>query len=215
MTVLREVGLLFDRPADLKEISVERMSRVVCALLTSGMKGRVRTPGFWKISIRLNSKNQSEDGAILLGVLVINRAFPVERFIDLPVESKQDIMLSFIAEVVRDVFRRFSLDEGALEDGIKNVLENRFCNRFRGRKIFKDERTGAVARIECEQEMEVARIYVAIGRERNLERILAAVCEPDEFILQAYFGSVEWSDLGEPMLRLVDGSSVTLQSPAR
>jgi hypothetical protein len=202
---------MFDRPAAPKEILVEQMSRVVCSLFASGMKGRAITSGFWKISIRLNSKDQSEDGAILLGVLVINRAFPVERFLDSSLQSKQQMMLSFITEAVQDVFQRFGLEEELIKDAVRNVLEHDFRNLFRGRRIFKNEGTGVTARIECEQEMEVARIFVEIRRSRSRERILVTACEPDEFLIQRYFGSVEWSDLGEPALRLVDGSFISLR----
>jgi hypothetical protein len=211
MPLLKEIALTADRPIQPSEAALENMSRVVCALFVQGLKKQISPPDFWKISIRINSRDTSEDGNILLGVLVANRGFPITEFLGLTQEQRQHYMLDFVSSTVRDIFLKRGLDIFPLEGAVSYVVEHKFKNVIIGSKRFQSPGGTEVAHIQCEQEMDEARIYVVsqakIGPPR---RALVATTAPEEFIFQALFGRIEWNDSLHPILRKVDGTSIPI-----
>lgn len=186
---------------------VENMSRVVCALLVRGFGRRITSPDFWKVSIRINSLDTSEDGKILLGVLIANRYFPTADFVSWPMASRQEYMLQFVERTLREVFAQRHIDVSAIEHGVRFVVDNNFTNLIVGKRMFRSPRADEVAHIECEQRMDHARIYVVFeSPARAVDRVFVASTVPEEFIFQSYFGQVEWDDSSQAVLRRVDGS---------
>lgn len=207
---LKEIGLTADRPLKTDELAVENMSRVVCALLVDGLKRKVATT-FWKLSIRINSSDLSDNGKILLGVLIVNRNFPTAEFLQSRLKDRQSLMLGFVSGVLRDVLLDANLDASPVEDAVKYVLDKKLCNVIVGKKRFIDPTTSEVAHIKCEQEMDEARIYVVfIEKGRQAREVLVATSVPEEFIFQSFFGRVEWDEESHPSLLKVDGSTIAV-----
>jgi hypothetical protein len=212
MKILREISLTFDRPLSSAGSKVELMSRVVCALLIQALGRRIKTPNFWKISVRVNARDDSENGSVLLGVLIVNKSFPVEQFLDWPLGSRQDYMLKFIAGVLHEVFRQFEINPCCLGEAVQYVVAKEFRNYIVGRRVFRGPEDGLSARIECEQEMDEARVYARFQRGSSAlgQRAFVIRTDPEEFVIQKFFGAIEWLDGAKPVLRLVDGSMLSI-----
>jgi hypothetical protein len=114
--LFREIGVLAERPLKTEDAAVENMSRVVCALLIQGLNKKLKTPDFWKVSIRINDRDTSENGKIIGGVVVWNRNFPTTEFLGWSLETRQTYMLKFVSKTLRDVFIERGLDTHLIDD---------------------------------------------------------------------------------------------------
>lgn len=203
---LREIGLSAPRPVSREDALAEDMSRVVCSLLVLGLKRRIMIDDVWKISIHINHPNEEIEGKNLLGVLVVNRTFPTAEFIKWDLSVRQNHMLDFICGVLKDICRATHLGETVVDDARSFVLENQFRRTIVGKKRFKGPNQFASARIECDWEMDEARIYVAASlSKRERRRVEVAKSRPDEFLLQGYFGKLEWIGPASIVLHKING----------
>jgi len=208
---LKEISITAKRPLQEADKEVEMMSRVVCALFVDGLRKKIETPDFWKISIRINADDTNEDGKVLLGVLVVNHDFPSLEFVGLRLAERQQRMLRFVAQTTRKALQDREIDVGPLNDAEQYVVNKEFHRLIVGRNTFRRPDGQFTARIECEQEMDLARIFVVMkGKRGEHKRVLVATSVPEEFIFQAFFGRVEWNEMLAPLLRKVDGSTIEL-----
>jgi hypothetical protein len=211
MTKLVQIGVLSERRQMPMDAAVENMSRVVCALLVRGLRRKLSTTGFWKVSIHINESDLRVIGKVIGGVLMVAREFPVGEFIQWPLERRQSYMLEFVSTTLRDVLRERDLDASLVDDAIRCVIQQEFRNVIVGKKRFRNPDTGEVAHIECVQEMDDARIYVVVGTSsRSKRRVMVASSVPNEFIIQRYFGTVSWPSSGRPVLLRIDGSTIEM-----
>jgi hypothetical protein len=211
MTKLVDIGLLSERRQLPADAAVENMSRVVCALLVRGLRRRLSTTGFWKVSIHINESDLRVMGKVIGGVLMVAREFPVSEFVQWPLEKRQSYMLEFVSTTLREVLREHDLDASLVDDAIQYVVQQEFRNVIVGKKRFRNPDTGEVAHIECVQEMDDARIYVVIGtNSRTKRRVMVASTVPDEFIIDGFFGTVAWPSSGGPVLLRIDGSTIDI-----
>ncbi len=189
-----DIGLTAPRPLNLADRTVEDMSRVVCALLILGLRRKLKFDGFGKISIRINHSDDHEDGAVLLGVLIVNRLFPVTEFLKWDLSSRQSHMLDFVSNVLRDICVAYGRNSTVVDEACSFVLEHEFRRTIVGKKSFLDPSRASSAHIECDQEMDEARIYIAATLSDGVtRRIEVTRSRPDEFILQNYFGTLDWA----------------------
>lgn len=209
--LLKEIGFAAERPLRPEDGRVENMSRVVCALLIQGLQKKVKTADFWKISIGINNRDRSEDQKVILGVLVVNRDFPVTEFLGWTLKKRQDYMLNFVSDTIREIFLERGLDASLVDDAIEYVTQKKFLNIIVGKKKFRNPSLAEVAHIECEQEMDEARIYISLKANKGQQRrVLLTKTVPEEFIFQIFFGSIEWLDSQYPVLRRADGVLISI-----
>ena len=208
MKPLKEIALTADRPVRQSDAVVENMSRVVCSLLVKGFRGKLRTTDFWKLSIRINTRDPSADGKTLSGVLIACRSFPTEDFLGWVKFDRQRFMLEFVSATLGEVLRARRMDDTIVEEARKYVEEQNFVQIFIGKSEFASP-AGLRARIECEQEMDVARIFVSLNLvDGRQHRVLVSESTPDEFVIQSFFGKIIWDEL--PELQKVDGTRIPI-----
>jgi hypothetical protein len=208
MRTLKEVTITANRPVSPSDAAVENMSRVVCSLLIKGTRRTVKTPNFWKLSIDINRSDISDDGNVISGVLIVCRRFPTPEFLGWPLPTRQHFMLKYIASALSEVLRSRSLDDSVVAEAARYVEERKFVQVFVGKDEFRGP-AGWRARIECEQEMDVARMIVSLrSKDGRRHRFAVAEVMPDEFVIQSYFGKIVWN--GSPELETVGGSRVRI-----
>lgn len=199
--LFKEIDLCAKRPLAENDRKIEYMSRAVCALFIKAMP-KIKTDGFWKLSIGFNDSNNSANNKILLGVLIVNHEFPVESFLSWSIETQQNFMLDFVSNAVRQAFNAQGMDTSFIEAAREYVRQNNFMNVFEGKnQMGPYEKTKA--RIVCEQDMLEARIYMEVGKGKNMERYLIETCAPDEFHIQIYFGRIDWVDQENLILNVI------------
>lgn len=213
MPLLKDIAVIADRPLHPEEAKVENMSRVVCALLVRGLKRSIRLPDAWKITIHINPRDQRNDGRVVGGVHVLTTTFPVTEFLAWPVADRQDFMLQFVSSAVKSALARYGVSAEPLRAAQDFVQQSGFTNLFKGRSRFVNPVSGQVVRIECEQHMDEARLYVVLSDGRkNHRRVQVATTVPNEFVFQVYFGTVEWDSRGAIGLRRLDGARVPVDA---
>jgi hypothetical protein len=211
--ILKEIGVTAERPLRSSERDVENMSCVVCALLIRGLQRQIKTPDFWKILIRINFRDVSDEGKNLLGVLVHNQKFPSDEFVTWPIERRQDYMLKFVSEVTRQVFQENKLDISKLDDAIDYSTQKDFCNLIVGKKRFRNADSGEIAHIECEQKMDEAQIFAVFKKKTGSQkRIFVAADAPDEFMFQIYFGQIKWDEAGRAFLLTTNKKTIPIET---
>lgn len=199
--IFKEIDLCAKRPLSGNDKKIEYMSRVVCALFVKGMP-KIKTEGFWKLSIGFNDYSNSGNNKILLGVLVVNYDFPVDDFLSWTIENQQNFMLEFVSNAVHQAFNAQGIDTSFIGSAREYVRQNNFVNIFEGKsQVGPYEKTKA--RIVCEQDMREARIYMEVGKGKNMERYLIETCAPDEFHIQIYFGRIDWVDQEHLILNVI------------
>lgn len=207
---IKEIALTAERPLKPGDSQVENMSRVVCALLVRGLQKSGVSPNFWKISIRFNYADHSEDQKIVGGILVANRNFPVLEFLGWKLEKRQNYMLQFVSGTLRDIFTNQALDTRAIDAAVNHVIDAKFLNVIKGAKRFSNSFGAEVAHIECEQLMDEASIYVTLKIRRKIQRkFFIAKTLPEEFIFQNFFGTIEWINSSNFILRQINGKILT------
>ena len=205
MKTLKELTITARRPLSGEEAAVENMSRVVCALLMRAMRGMVKTPDFWKVSFRINGDDERENNKVLSGVLVTNRPFPSAEFVAWPRTKREDYMLQFVSDALRDVLLSRGIDAAPVEAARRYVSECGFRNLIVGKTRFTRQDGLQKAHIECEQEIDEARIYLVLRDQGGgVRRLMLERCVPEEFVFQIYFGRVEWIE-HEAVLIRADG----------
>lgn len=210
--ILREICLTAERPLRKEDGAVENMSRVVCALLVQGLNKKIRTPDFWKISIDINSTNDGGCSKTFLGVFVVHRVFPIAEFLALGLEERQNYMLKFVSNTLKKSLSEKGIDTSPVDDAVEYVFNKKFLNLVVGKRKFKNPAGTEVAHIECEQEMDEARIYVVLKMGKNKRKIFLTRVVPEEFIFQIFFGCIEWSEPGYPVLRRPDGILIPIDT---
>lgn len=208
--LFKEISLTAMRPLKKEDGIVENMSRVVCALLVIGLNKKVKTPNFWKLSIDFNNPSGSSEGKNFLGVLVVNRNFPVKEFLDWELAKRQDYMLKFVSETLRETFLEQSVEVSLIDGAVEYVVNKKFLNLIIGKKKFKSPFGSETAHIECEQEMDEAKIFLVITRKKEKQRLFLVKSVPEEFIFQNFFGVIEWVNETHLTLRQANGNLVPI-----
>jgi hypothetical protein len=206
------IVLTAPRPLNSVDEAVEDMSRVICGLLVVGLKRRLKFTEVSKISIRINKVDDPDEGKVLLGVLIVNRQFPSVEFVKWDLLRRQNYMLDFVSNVLKDVCVAQGQDATVVDEARSFVVEHNFRRTIVGKKRFPGPERRSSAHIECDQEMDGARIYIAArlpgGQVRRVE---VATDRPDEFILQCYFGKLDWTGPRTITLHTVDGDTFSAE----
>lgn len=198
--VFKEIAFTAKRPLAGNDKKIEYMSRVACALFIKGMQ-KIKTD-FWKLSIRFNFGDQVEKNGLSVGLYIIYMDFPVDDFLSWAISKQQDFMLEFVSGAVHQAFSAQGIDTSFIEAACEYVRQNNFVNVFEGKsQVGPYEKTKA--RIVCEQDMLEARIYMEVGKGKNIERYLIEKCAPDEFHIQIYFGRIDWVDQENLILNVI------------
>jgi hypothetical protein len=201
--IFKEIALTAKRPLTGNDSRIEYMSRVVCALFVKGMP-KIKTNGFWKLSIRFNYGEPLAKNGVSVDIYTFYADFPVDEFLTWPLGNQQEFMLGFVSNAVSQAFGSEGIDVSFVASAIEYVRNNNFLNIFEGKgKLSPYE--NVKARIVCEQDMLEARIYMEVGERGKVERYFLERCAPDEFHIQIYFGRIDWLNSRKLVLNVIDG----------
>jgi hypothetical protein len=202
----KDVMLTAPRPLNPVDRAIEDVSRVVCSLLILGLKRKLKFDRFWRISIRINHPDDPKSGSVALGILVVNRPFPSDEFVGWNLSRRQNYMLDFVSGILKEVCVVNDQDVAVVEESCSFVLEHKFLRTIVGKSSFPGPDQESSAHIECDQEMDQARIYiVATFPNEKIRRLEVATSRPDEFIIQGYFGKLDWKGPRTIILRTRGG----------
>jgi len=210
--ILREIVITapFRASSELSELEYE--SRVICALIVKMFGRRIRPPGFWKISIRINHDGELEHFEMLDGLLFVYRDLPIKEYLELTLVTQREYLLNFIGKVLHDVFEGFGLPVTEVDEALRAVQQCGFENTIVSKKWTPSPSGKMRARVKCIQKFREAEIVVDIeAGGRLIKRSLIATEKPDEFIFSVWFNRLEW--VNESQLRIfgAHGRSVDIQ----
>jgi hypothetical protein len=210
--LLKEVAITMPRPLAQADAEVESVSRVVCSLLVKAWAGRVKPSKFWKISIRVNHADSSDDGRVLQGVLVKHARLDVAAFARLPTREKGVAILDLVVPCLEGVFHSEGLPLERLHEARRFVIENEFRNTFAARPGVVSPSGQRSAHVAAEQGLEAANVELVVESKQAaaLRRIPIATDSPDEFIFQRHFGKIKWLDEDRLTLTRVDGTEIPI-----
>lgn len=202
-TILNEVSFTCQRPIDSDEKSFEERSRSIMSSVSVFLDNKIRTEGFWKISINVNSENKLQHNRVIGGVLRHNIEFSISDFLNLEIGAQKNQMLDLIERTLNEVFSSFNLDVRQL-NGIKEFIRARgFKSVFSGPSSrFKETE----AYVLCEQKFTKAEIFIVLKKEnQEIRRILLLTTSPEEFIFNVYLNEPEWLSENEIRLKASNG----------
>lgn len=210
--LLKEVAFTAERPLRDAEAEVESMSRVVCSLVVKALGKHVQTPNFWKVSIRLNHSDRTDDGRVLQGVLLKHAEVKVSELSSLSIDKRGMVILDLLIGCLKDVFIAHNLPVESLNEARAFVIEQGFRNTFAAKPGVPSPDRQRVAYVAAEQRLNVANIELRIDTKdgKLIRSIPIAADSPDEFIFQRYFGKISWTDSDRLILSRVDGVEIPL-----
>lgn len=210
--ILREVAIAAPFRASSELTSLEYESRVICALIVKKFGRRVRPPGFWKISIRVNQEEEPERFEMLDGLLLVYRNLPIDEYLGLTLIAQQEFLLNFIGNVLRDVFEKFDLPVTDVDEALHAVRQGGFENTIVSKKWIPSPSGKMRARVKCTQKFKEAEIVVDVEADgRPIKRSLIATEKPDEFIFGVWFNRLEWVDENQLRVFGAHGRNVDVQ----
>jgi hypothetical protein len=210
--ILREIVVTAPFRASNELASLEYDSRVICALIIKKFQRRIRTNGFWKISIRVNHDAQPARIEVLDGLLLVYRGLSIADYHRLKSVDQREFLLDFIGRALHEAFEAFLLPLSEVDEALRAVRQDKFENTILSKKWTPSPSGKLRARIECTQSFKEAEIVVNIeAGGRTIQRSVVATEKPDEFIFNVWFNRLEW--VNDKQLRVfgAHGSNVDVQ----
>jgi hypothetical protein len=209
--ILRDVAIYVGGfPTSPEDRAVEDSSRVVCSLMLKSFGNKIRTPGYFRIGLKLKNPDRSDANKIIGNVLFRHVCADLSDFPNLTDLQKGEFLLKLIVQQLRPIFEEYALPLSELSKAENFVVEQDFRNEFVGKKRVPDSTGGRVAYVAVEQDVSGAKIYLCVAEKRKRlppRKFLVAEDSPNEFVLQAYFGRVEWLDGQRVQLTRVCGTT--------
>ena len=189
-TTLKEVAFTCQRPVSSVERVFEERSRSTMSGTSAFLKKSIKTEGFWKISINVNSKNEVQHLKVAGGVLRYNIEFNIPKFLSLSMDNQKIKMLNLVDQTLNKIFSDLYLDTEKL-NGLKYFIrERQFESRFSG-PISKH--AGISAFVLCEQRFDQAEIFIIFKNgTKEIKRSSLLITSPEEFIFNVYLNKIQW-----------------------
>lgn len=187
---LTEVAFTCQRPISSEEKTFEERSRSIMSGISAYLGKSVKTDGFWKISINVNSENQIQHLKTVGGVLRYNINFNILEFLSLGIDAQKTQMLTLVDKTLNKIFSECSLDSEKLNGLVSFIEQRKFESRFSG-PVSKRKEIAAFAL--CEQRFDQAELFIVLKkRNKEIKRFLLLSTSPEEFIFNIYLNKIRW-----------------------
>lgn len=164
------------------------------ALFEKCFHHKIQTRKIWKISVEAVDKIKTNEVRDLLGVLVVQVEFDINRFVKADVITKKQIALETLYRGVKTICDWMKWPEEPFKAAYDCIIEKGYRNEWTWGKAKWNKSRTKTAEIYCVHDVESFKMHVLIRdkKKKELSRIVLVDDTPDEFVFSRYLGRIEW-----------------------